>query len=839
MQVVSLAPVPVASLAWRVGEGSWSLAVICKLTFQLTPGEARLAKRHDPIYERERFPDDDRGASLYAPSDLVPSRPLTDVTVVGSVFAPRSQPTSSLTARLKVQTIDKSLLVEVAPTPRGKPFKSAPLGYEYAEPSPTNPVGCSLEDGSFPHSTRATPVVDPSATNPGHTSPGFGPIASHWSARKDHLEGELPDFQEGSGPYELASGFDMKVFNAAPPDQQLPELAANCEIHLENLHPDHAMLQTRLPNVAPQVFVERRGATRREEYETRISGLWIDTRRSVATVTWHAQVALDRPDEPGRVWVAVAGPGTRLSLSQLSRLIGSLSGSQDGAPISSPEDEATTDESSGHDVMGRTVSIKAKDRHKLRRALEGNSDEVTKTSVLSKDHMLGDEDTERAKAKSASAAKGADEPPKATSQPPKPGKPPKRKASPPSNGQQPKKDHLADVIEPAERTADGIMAPAKDEAPAWLAPGSRRSPSVPPPPPKRNRTASSPPSAPPASPVSSGIASNAAAPVPAQRGPAITHPGLGPTPGSVAASSPWPTTHVVPNRDDRLADTSSLPGAEELASGIAPHDRKAKARKERIPDEVVELLWFDEESTKRLRKRWPKLCDELEFAPRDDRHDSTSDDPARARRHHLHFGVLTEAPTSDVSRIRHDLRDAISEGGRFTPPLIVLRGTLRFPFDPVEVLRATAATVKPISGEDKKLTEALAQVDELLETPLISGNMETITNFTKHLRKLYQESRRSLSIEYLDETVERMLLEQRRYQKRTLFGGPCIRALLTSGSDDKGIPTYLPEDLADALPMMTSFNARLVAEGHVRQDQYEAHAHALRVITLGRIIRLD
>ena len=45
MQVVSLAPVPVASLAWRVGDGSWTLGVVCKLTFQLNPGQAKLAKR--------------------------------------------------------------------------------------------------------------------------------------------------------------------------------------------------------------------------------------------------------------------------------------------------------------------------------------------------------------------------------------------------------------------------------------------------------------------------------------------------------------------------------------------------------------------------------------------------------------------------------------------------------------------------------------------------------------------------------------------------------------------------------------------------------------------------
>lgn len=866
MQVVSLAPVPVASLAWRVGDGAWALGVVCKLTFQLNPGQAKLAKRHDPIYERDRFPDGDKQASLYAPSDLVPTRPLTDVTLVGSVYAPRGKPTSALDARVRIQSIDKSLHVEAAPGSRGKPFKSAPLGYEYAEPSANNPVGTSLDGGSYPHATRILANVDPTETNPGHTSPGFGPIPGHWSARRAHLtatydDGDEPTFDEGSGPYTLPHGLDLSFFNAAPPDQQLPELLPNVEIVLDNLHPDHPELTTRLPNVAPQVFVERKGASRREEYDTRITALWIDTRRAIATITWHAQVHLDAADEPGRAWVAVAGPGTRLSLTQLTRLIGTLSRRPDDHATSAPEDEETTDETGG-DLLGQTVSMKAKDRHRLQEAL-GKAPEVTKTSVLSSDHLLGEEDTERGRVvggrkadasgrqapksspdgpKSRPPERPASSPPRPSAPPPRPSAPPKprtppKKRRPPESGEPAKIDHLADVIDPSERTADGIPA-ATDDSPAWLAKGSReegRSPSVPPPPPKRSRPGSAPPPAPGAPPFSS-----VAPPIPARRGTAITHPGLGPASAGSAAAAAWPTTHVVPNRDDRLADTSNLPGAETTepdGDAIAPHDRKAK--RDRIPDEVIELLWFDGDATKRLRKSWPELCDRLEFEPRDDRHDSSSDDPAEARRHHLHFGVLTEARTNQVSELRHALREAISASGRFTPPLVVLKGTLRFPFDAIETLRATAATVKPVSGDDKKLEEALQQVDELLQTPLVSGNTETVKNFTKHLRTLYQDSRRSLSIEYLDETVERMLLEQRRYQRRTLFGGPCIRALLATRKDDKGLPTYLPDDLADKLPMMTSFEARIVAEGHVRQDQYEAHPHALRVVTLGRLIRFD
>jgi hypothetical protein len=833
MQVVSLAPVPVASVTWRIGDGAWSLGVVCKLTFQLMPGDARLAKRHDPIYERERFPDDDTEASMYAPCDLVPARPLTDVTLVGNAYAPRGTPVTTLNARLQVQTIDKSLVIDAVPTPRAVPFKSASLSYECAEPSPTNPLGVARDSGHYPHPFHIVAAIDPSATSPGHTSPGFGPIAGHWTARRKLLVGEPPGSIESGKPFQLPKGFELKYFNAAPPDQQLPELEPNAEIALVNLHPDEPVLHTRLPNVAPQVFVERRGESRREPQQASISGVWIDTRRSMCTITWHTQIRLEAADEPGRAWVAVAGPGTRLSGTQLNRLIGSLSRSHSDPGKNDALDEASR--ADGEDPMNRTVSIRKADRKKLAKIQRGG-DEVTQTSVLSKDHVLATDDTQRGRTVAAK------EPPPSSDNPSEPVPRPKlprrkkHKSTAPKSAPPPT-DHLANVIDPAERTADGIPIPASnlDDSPAWLAPGSRRDPSVPPPPPRRSRPASAPPSSPP-----SALDARAASVVPAPRAPAITHPGLGPV-GPVSQHG-WPTTHIQGSRDTRLADTSSLPTADPTASnggGLAPHDKPREKHKRRVPDEVVELLWFDEAATPRLRRRWPKLCDRLDFEPRDDDHDLVGDDPQKARQHHTHFGVLTEAPTGDAAALRGALREAISEQGRFTPPLVLLNGELRFPFDAIEVLRATAATVKPVAGDDKKLMAALDQVDELLQTPLLSGNTETVANFTKHLRKLYKESRRSLSVNYLDDTVERMLLEQRRYQKRTLFGEPTIRALLRVGRDDKGIPTYLPEDLADKLPMMTTLAVRLIAEGHVRQDQYEAHPHALKVVTLGRVIRLD
>jgi hypothetical protein len=38
---------------------------------------------------------------------------------------------------------------------------------------------------------------------------------------------------------------------------------------------------------------------------------------------------------------------------------------------------------------------------------------------------------------------------------------------------------------------------------------------------------------------------------------------------------------------------------------------------------------------------------------------------------------------------------------------------------------------------------------------------------------------------------------------------------------------------------MLKMKARLLAEAHAQQDQYESHPNALRVLALGRVVSID
>lgn len=800
MKVVSLAPVPVASVPWKIGESPWVLTVVCKLTMKLEPGELALAKRNDPLYEQERFRDDDVRASVLSPSDLVPSRPLVDVTLVGDAFAPPEAPTRAVTTRLVVQSIDKKLTVE---SDNG-PFVSASLGYEHAE-TRHSVMGAASGNGSAKGHHIVAPVG---------ALAGYGPLASHWPERVKLLRGGVdPQPFEPGKSCALPADFDLRFFNAAPPEQQLPELAPNADLVLENLHPRYSFLRTRLPNAAPQVFVERKG--RRKEHAADISALWIDTLRCLVAVTWHCHIPLDRLEQSGKVFVAVAGPGRRLTTLQLANLIGMLGGSAERPP--DPGDEPTADEVE-QEVLNETVAYRRArrkeetltsvlDQESFHDLAERTGDPAPEALDASAEHVLDDQTLD---------PRRSDTGPLATDTATNPGEPSAATG--------------ASAITASVVGGPGSAAPPSDTAP----------------PPMRPPTASTPPLSRPISALPTGADGTrmGLGPTTTQRGAASNTPdppsGLPasgvPAPSSaaperaVSLSGAWMPRPPTPSTGD---DTSSLPKlAPVLPAAAAEQQPGAAARRS-----GVELLWLDPDATEALRRRWPELCDQLEFAPRDPRHDLPTRDVKKARDHHIHFGVLTEAPGAGPAGLANAMRDAVGEGGRFTPPLVSLTGKLALPFDDAEVLRATAAIIKPLAADDKRMVDALAQAGELLETPLRTP--DAIGNFTRHLRKLWSDARRSVSLDYIDNAASRAVLEQRRYQKRGLFGATVIRASFTPDGADKELPAYLPEQLQTRLPLMQAFDARLIAECHVRQDQYEQEPHALRVVTLGRVVGVD
>src|SRR5262249_14390417 len=137
MEVSGMGRIEVASLLWRRSAASWVETVVCKATFDLLPGRARLSEWQGALPQDDQHCDGDPARSLHAPGDLVPLKERADVLLVGRAFAPGGRPVCSLVARLGVGEMVKS--VEVFGTRawdadgslrEGAPFSWMSLAYE-------------------------------------------------------------------------------------------------------------------------------------------------------------------------------------------------------------------------------------------------------------------------------------------------------------------------------------------------------------------------------------------------------------------------------------------------------------------------------------------------------------------------------------------------------------------------------------------------------------------------------------------------------------------------------------------------------------------------------------
>ena len=336
MEVVSVSPFRAGSVLWRSRPDRFTLTVICKATYALAPGEATLATEQEDVNDRDNHWDDDAHRSVYQPGDLAPFKPRADVMLVGHAFAPRNELARSLVARLVVGEIDKAIEVT---SPRvwtregelreGARWNKMPLRWEYSAGGPDtwNPVGVSMNAQADAYGQRLLPNLQPPGLRIAQWADffvpvGFGPVASSWRLRTDKLGSRAEGWSDETWTQiPLDGDFDGEFFQGAPPDQQLDTLHDDADIVLEYLHPDHPRLATKLPGLHPRAFVDVAGSPAHDLVMT-ADTLWIDTDRAICTLTWRGQVAVEDPDQDGRVVLVMEEAGQRLPWQVVATLAG-------------------------------------------------------------------------------------------------------------------------------------------------------------------------------------------------------------------------------------------------------------------------------------------------------------------------------------------------------------------------------------------------------------------------------------------------------------------------------------------------------------------------------------
>lgn len=802
-----LGGVQASSLLWRLRNGAWAQTVIAKLTFELRPGTAVLADAQEPVLSQDEHWDDDLARSIFAPSDLVPFKARADVVLVGDAFAPRGDPVRSLVARLQVGDINKAVEVVCdrawtldGQLLEGKRFTRMPLVFERAAggPGTRNPVGVRHDAPADMYGRRPIPNLQPpdfTLHAPSDVVPsiGFGPISPSWPDRRERL-GALADRWPGPAWHEqpLPEGLDPRFFNVAPSDQQVDTIRPDERILLENLHPEHARLVTSLPALRPRARVGRPGKNA-EPLEMHGDTLCIDTNRGICTVTWRAQIQLATRDEPGLVTVDLPAPTAAPAQEgdeDAVRTIGPVVNQQRGpampfAPAAPgqalaslpavapqpPRPAAAQDEEAGGTFVLPPESVVE--------LSEGDLRDATADQTLPPAHALRKAAALPFRPAAAPSPAQPPVPPPAVA--PIPVEPPRVAPSPP----RPPLMYAAPPPEPA------IQQPASP----WAQSGAR----VPTP----------------------TVGQSAAAPPPPVPAPAVR--GLDQA-GVLAAS----------NAAAKLEPQQPQP---------APAPQKTEPREEprpQRPREILKLLWFEPKALPRIRRHepWRVTLAELELRLLEegvdqDEEDASGEGGASTKDRRDVFEILSRTRPAAAEALRLALEEAIDEEGRFEPPLVLVAGDLELPFDELETLKATATAAAPFAPMDKKLKEVLDTVAELLKTPWLQGSGTIAEGLTKRIQDAFAQSQR-LGSDYLPSHTDRMLLEERRYQKRTVYGKTWIRGLLHLGGPPT--PTYLPESLTKELPMFKRFRVRLIGEADLREDQYETHPHAIRALALARAV---
>ncbi len=255
-----------------------------------------------------------------------------------------------------------------------------------------------------------------------------------------------------------------------------------------------------------------------------------------------------------------------------------------------------------------------------------------------------------------------------------------------------------------------------------------------------------------------------------------------------------------------------------------------RSQANKSPREPVRLVWCASSVAPRLQQQpaWRKIILASNLGAEQSDGSAPEEEAADEKdRRHVRE-VLACAEVADGAALRSAYQ------GHEKPTLVVLGGSLSFPFDETETLKATVTCVTPFAGPDKRLAELLELARALLSAPSAEAAGPVAEALTEKLEEAFAQSQRQLPADYLRTQTEGMLLRKRSYQKRTLYGQEQIRTLFVSDGGSDELPAYLPEEVGKQLPMAKRFACRVLAEVDPKQDFSEACALALRVLAVGR-----
>lgn len=255
----------------RDREGADTWIVVIKGAFDILPdGSTRPALEQPPVCTVPLYNGKPGHSSLKLDTDLVRTKPATDVLVLGNAHAPGGRPTDQVDVSLKMAGFEKTLRIygdrlwkqtAVGMRRAGpEPFTTMPITYERAfggkAPHPEaqapkqwderNPVGVGYAPAPENHGARHAPNIE-YADGRGEPA-GFGPIAPHWLPRRQWA-GTYGALWEKERKPLIPDDLDERFYMCAPLDQRpAAHLVGGEPVELTHMTPS-GVLRFKLPRV--------------------------------------------------------------------------------------------------------------------------------------------------------------------------------------------------------------------------------------------------------------------------------------------------------------------------------------------------------------------------------------------------------------------------------------------------------------------------------------------------------------------------------------------------------------------------------------------------------------
>lgn len=321
---------PFPALAFRQYNLAGDLlgVVVARGTFKLSNGGPLvLDDIQRPLVMVDTYKGDPHQTPQTACTDLAPFKPNTDVTFIGSAFAPDGVEASSWTCALKVGPVEKRLrvhgprlwraktrktwrglidrdkedLLEGWELTEGEPVAHVPVDWRLAfggkieggEVFERNPIGTGLVDEALFREKAEWPAPQIEDENEPirnvsdrPTPAGLGPMSPFWQDRLSHAGTYDEAWLNERHPL-LPKDFKFAFWQAAHPDLiATPWLNGDEPYELDHLLPGRKMFRGSLPNIRLQVEIDQGDGPSRGPMV--LDGVHFDMRPGVGRVflTW-------------------------------------------------------------------------------------------------------------------------------------------------------------------------------------------------------------------------------------------------------------------------------------------------------------------------------------------------------------------------------------------------------------------------------------------------------------------------------------------------------------------------------------------------------------------------